>query len=91
MRYSRHFREKWRDFMGEWPKRREIRRLLEEAMCVQQGGEIERRNGRVFVLPTIKVHWQRQLLFKIDERSNTLITVYVGKRLKNGLKRNGKE
>ena len=77
--------------MGEWPKRKEIRRLLEEARCVQQGGEIERKNGSVFVLPTIKVHWQRQLLFKIDERSNTLITVYVGKRFLKGGKNAGRE
>ena len=74
MRLSKHFKEKWHDRFGEWPRYREVMSLLREAICVQPYHNVV--NGQ----SVLGIFWnyRQNLIFKVDEEKGTIVTVYVG-------------
>jgi len=75
MRLSKHFKEKWHDRLGEWPRYKQVISFLREAICVQP----YRNSGNGQSVLGIYWNYRQNLLFKLDEERQVLVTVYVGR------------
>jgi len=76
MRLSRYFIKKWIDFTGYRPTQKEIEQLIKQSFKVQ----FYRVVPNNLCVPAIYWNVEHNLIFKVDEGKNKIITMYWGKR-----------
>ena len=76
LRLTAHFREQWKKRgNGPVPSPKEVEKMIKGSISLQKDRDVYTPRGRKFKVLALYWNPEKDVVFKVDERRNTVVTV----------------